>query len=66
MAEMVQEKSTGQKFAEEQLLRHGWEKGKIRTDVRTRAGGFIHHKPCVCYCVTRFLNCRKDINNSPA
>uniref|UniRef100_A0A671LM38 G patch domain-containing protein 4 n=1 Tax=Sinocyclocheilus anshuiensis TaxID=1608454 RepID=A0A671LM38_9TELE len=28
MAEMVQEKSTGLKFAEEQLLRHGWEKGK--------------------------------------
>lgn len=25
---MVQEKSTGLKFAEEQLLRHGWEKGK--------------------------------------
>ncbi len=59
---MVQEKSKGQKFAEEQLLRHGWEKGKVRT----RAGGFIHHKPCVCYCVTRFLNFRKDINNSPA
>ncbi|XP_077071157.1 G patch domain-containing protein 4 [Siphateles boraxobius] len=28
MAEMVKEKSTGLKFAEEQLLRHGWEKGK--------------------------------------
>ncbi|XP_016144686.1 G patch domain-containing protein 4-like isoform X1 [Sinocyclocheilus grahami] len=28
MAEMVQEKSAGLKFPEEQLLRHGWEKGK--------------------------------------
>ncbi|XP_043116431.1 G patch domain-containing protein 4 isoform X1 [Puntigrus tetrazona] len=28
MAEMAQNKSKGLKFAEEQLLRHGWEKGK--------------------------------------
>ncbi|KAK9961078.1 hypothetical protein ABG768_008890 [Culter alburnus] len=28
MAETVQKKSTGLKFAEEQLKRHGWEKGK--------------------------------------
>jgi len=27
---MVKEKSTGLKFAEEQLLRHGWEKGEFR------------------------------------
>lgn len=29
MAEVVQEKSRGLKFAEQQLLRHGWEHGKI-------------------------------------
>lgn len=28
MAEVVQEKSRGLKFAEQQLLRHGWEHGK--------------------------------------
>lgn len=28
MAESVREKSRGLKFAEEQLLRHGWEHGK--------------------------------------
>ncbi len=28
MAEVVQEKSRGLKFAEQQLLRHGWEQGK--------------------------------------
>lgn len=31
---MVQEKSTGLKFAEELLLRHGWEKGETKTDFR--------------------------------
>lgn len=29
MAEVVQEKSRGLKFAEQQLLRHGWEHGKM-------------------------------------
>lgn len=29
MAEVVQKKSRGLKFAEQQLLRHGWEQGKI-------------------------------------
>lgn len=31
MAEVVQEKSRGLKFAEEQLLRHGWEQGKKKS-----------------------------------
>ena len=29
MAEVVQEKSRGLKFAEQQLLRHGWEHGEV-------------------------------------
>ena len=29
MAETVQEKSRGMKFAEQQLLRHGWEQGNV-------------------------------------
>lgn len=34
MAEVAQEKSRGLKFAEQQLLRHGWEHGEILdTDV---------------------------------
>lgn len=33
MAEVVQEKSRGLKFAEQQLLRHGWEQGKILSHV---------------------------------
>lgn len=32
MAEVVQEKSRGLKFAEQQLLRHGWEQGKDSLD----------------------------------
>lgn len=31
MADIVQEKSRGLKFAEQQLLRHGWEQGKIHS-----------------------------------
>ncbi|XP_056331894.1 G patch domain-containing protein 4 [Danio aesculapii] len=54
MAEMVQEKSSGLKFAEEQLLRHGWEKGKglgraengiseaIKVKVKCDKGGMGH------------------------
>lgn len=54
MAETVQEKSTGLKFAEEQLLRHGWEKGKglgraengiseaIKVKVKCDKGGMGH------------------------
>lgn len=30
MAEVVKGKSRGLKFAEQQLLRHGWEQGRIR------------------------------------
>ncbi|XP_016085730.1 G patch domain-containing protein 4-like [Sinocyclocheilus grahami] len=54
MAEMVQEKNTGLKFAEEQLLRHGWEKGKglgryengiseaIKVKIKCDKGGMGH------------------------
>lgn len=31
MADIVQKKSRGLKFAEQQLLRHGWEQGKIHS-----------------------------------
>lgn len=54
MAEVVQEKSRGLKFAEQQLLRHGWEQGKglgraengiseaIKVKVKCNKGGFGH------------------------
>ncbi|XP_059423964.1 G patch domain-containing protein 4-like [Carassius carassius] len=54
MAEIVQEKSKGLKFAEEQLLRHGWEKGKglgrsengiseaIKVKIKCGKGGMGH------------------------
>lgn len=54
MAEVVQEKSRGLKFAEQQLLRHGWEQGKglgraengiseaIKVKVKCDKGGVGH------------------------
>ncbi|XP_041648529.1 G patch domain-containing protein 4 [Cheilinus undulatus] len=54
MAEVVQEKSRGLKFAEQQLLRHGWEHGKglgraengiseaIKVKVKCNKGGVGH------------------------
>lgn len=54
MAEVVQEKSRGLKFAEQQLLRHGWEHGKglgraengiseaIKVKVKCDKGGVGH------------------------
>ncbi|XP_073703647.1 G patch domain-containing protein 4 [Garra rufa] len=54
MADMVEEKSTGLKFAEKQLLRHGWEKGKglgrsengiseaIKVKIKCDKGGIGH------------------------
>ncbi|XP_067304642.1 G patch domain-containing protein 4 [Pseudorasbora parva] len=54
MSETAKEKSTGLKFAEEQLLRHGWEKGKglgrsengiseaIKVKIKCGKGGMGH------------------------
>lgn len=54
MAETTQEKATGLKFAEQQLLRHGWEKGKglgrrengiseaIKVKIKCDKGGMGH------------------------
>lgn len=56
MAETVQKKSSGMKFAEQQLLRHGWEQGKglgreengiseaIKVKVKCDKGGVGHHQ----------------------
>ncbi|KAJ8398410.1 hypothetical protein AAFF_G00426650 [Aldrovandia affinis] len=56
MAETAEEKSRGLKFAEQQLLRHGWEQGKglgrdengvteaIKVKVKCDKGGVGHHQ----------------------